>query len=107
MIFEVVGAPGMIQRCIDMSPYGARIVVVGVCMQPDTIVPVDAIQKAVDLSFCYGYSREDWAYILTMIEQRRLDPSPIVTSTVGFPDFPETFEKLKGPTDQLKVLLRP
>ena len=107
VIIEVVGAPGMIKRCIDMASYGTRIVVVGVCMQPDTIVPVDAILKAIELSFCYGYSREDWAFIISMIEQGRIDPSPIVTSTVGFDEFSETFETLKKPGEQLKVLLVP
>jgi (R,R)-butanediol dehydrogenase/meso-butanediol dehydrogenase/diacetyl reductase len=107
VIVEVVGAPGMIQRCIDMAPRGARIVVVGVCMQPDTIVPVVAIQKALDISFCYGYTREDWAFIVSMIEQGRIDPSTIVTAKVGFAEFSETFEMLKKPSDQLKVLLVP
>lgn len=107
VIVEVVGAPGMIQRCIDMAPRNARIVVIGVCMQPDTIVPVVAIQKALDISFCYGYSREDWAFIVSMIEQGRIDPSSIVTAKVGFAEFAETFEMLKKPSDQLKVLLVP
>lgn len=105
VIVEAVGAPGMIQHCIDIAPHRARIVVIGVCMQPDTIVPVEAIQKALDLSFCYGYSRDDWVFIVSMIEQERIDPSPIVTSKVGFADFPDTFEMLKKPSDQLKVLL--
>jgi (R,R)-butanediol dehydrogenase/meso-butanediol dehydrogenase/diacetyl reductase len=39
VIFECVGVPGMIQQCIGIAPTFSKIVVVGVCDQPDTFMP--------------------------------------------------------------------
>ena len=37
LVFECVGAPGLVQSLAEDSPVGTRIVVVGVCMQTDHI----------------------------------------------------------------------
>jgi threonine dehydrogenase-like Zn-dependent dehydrogenase len=39
VVFECVGIPGMINSIIEQAPLRARIVVVGVTMEPDTIQP--------------------------------------------------------------------
>jgi (R,R)-butanediol dehydrogenase/meso-butanediol dehydrogenase/diacetyl reductase len=36
VIFEAVGIPGMIQKCIEMADPGIRIVVVGMCQESDS-----------------------------------------------------------------------
>ena len=40
LIFECVGAPGVLQALAEAAPAGARIVVAGVCMQTDHIEPL-------------------------------------------------------------------
>src|SRR3954469_6259920 len=40
VIFEGVGVPGVIDQLIAGAPLASRVVVVGVCMQPDRIRPV-------------------------------------------------------------------
>ncbi|KHK89158.1 zinc-dependent alcohol dehydrogenase [Novosphingobium malaysiense] len=107
VIIEAVGAPGMIQHCIDIAGYGTRIAVVGVCMHPDTFKPATAIRKAVELIFCMGYDRADWIDIISLLERKVIDPSPIVTAQIGFDEFPDRFEALKLPGSDLKVLLTP
>jgi len=41
-IFECVGVPGVLQQMFEKVPRDARVVVVGVCMEPDTIEPCSA-----------------------------------------------------------------
>src|SRR5581483_413981 len=38
VIFECVGAPGLLRQCIDIAPVHGRIVVVGVCQHEDAIL---------------------------------------------------------------------
>jgi len=45
VIFECVGLPGVIQQVIDGAPAGARVVIVGVCMQTDQFEPFFGIVK--------------------------------------------------------------
>ena len=60
-IFECVGVPGLLQQMFEKAPRDARIVVVGVCMEPDTIEPMFGIVKELSLQFVLGYTPEEFA----------------------------------------------
>ena len=45
VVFECVGVPGMLQGIIQAIPRHGLIVVVGVCMQPDQILPAIATDR--------------------------------------------------------------
>jgi (R,R)-butanediol dehydrogenase/meso-butanediol dehydrogenase/diacetyl reductase len=107
VIFECVGVPGLLQECILTAPVRGRIVVVGVCMQPDTIMPGLAILKEVALKFVVGYLKQDFAFTLEMLDAERIDPQPMITSTVGLDRLPEAFEALRTTKTECKVLLEP
>jgi (R,R)-butanediol dehydrogenase/meso-butanediol dehydrogenase/diacetyl reductase len=107
LVFECVGNPGLIQQCIMLAPPRARVVVVGVCMAPDTIVPGMAIVKELSLDFVVAYRRADFAFTLDMLGSGRIDSKPMITDRVGFDTFPAAFEALRRPTTQCKVLLQP
>ena len=106
-IFECVGVPGLLQQCIGLAPRRARIVVAGVCMQPDTIVPVAASVKALCLQFVSYYRRGDFALTLDMLGAGRIDPFPMVTDRIGLDALPEAFEALRTPQHQCKVIVEP
>jgi (R,R)-butanediol dehydrogenase/meso-butanediol dehydrogenase/diacetyl reductase len=107
IVFECVGVPGLLQECIMMAPARAKIVVVGVCMQPDTIFPVLAILKELSLHFVIGYHRDDFGFTLDMLETERIACQAMITDRVGFDGFSAAFEALKKPTTQCKVILNP
>ena len=105
VIVEAVGAPGMIQHCIQLAPSGCRIIVVGACMEPDTILPSMAISKDLEISFTCGYDMEDFKFALDMAGKGRIDPGILITHRVSLEDLPKAFEALKTPTDQCKVMM--
>ena len=107
IIFECVGAPGMIQKCVDLTrPFG-RVVVVGVCMVEDKMVPISAIFKEVNIQFILGYARPDWRLVLDLLVAGRIDPRPMITDVVSLEQLPDAFEALRKPTTQIKVMVRP
>jgi 2-desacetyl-2-hydroxyethyl bacteriochlorophyllide A dehydrogenase len=107
IIFECVGAPGMIQKCVDITrPFG-RMVVVGVCMAEDKMVPISAIFKEVNVQFILGYARPDWRLVLDLLVSGRIDPRPMITDVVSLEQLPDAFEALRKPTTQIKVMVRP
>jgi 2-desacetyl-2-hydroxyethyl bacteriochlorophyllide A dehydrogenase len=107
VIFECIGIPGMIQKCIDASrPFG-RIAVVGVCMSEDTLTPISGIFKEINIQFVLGYARPDWHFVLDLLRSGRIDPGKMITHVIGLDELPETFEALRKPTTQIKVLVRP
>ena len=107
VIFECVGVPGMIGEAINLAPRGGRIVIVGVCAKPDQFLPLPAIMKELQLQFVLAYRKGDFELIAHLLASDRIDPSPMLTRTVGFDDFPSAFEGLRQPQDQCKIMLDP
>ena len=107
IVFDCVGVPGSQQLAMDYAPTNGRIVVAGVCMQPDRIVPVKAITKELTVAYVYMYGRKDFALAIEMLDRGRIDASAMLTGEVGFSDFPAAFDSLRSDKSQCKVLLRP
>jgi threonine dehydrogenase-like Zn-dependent dehydrogenase len=107
VIFECVGAKGLIQQCIDLSRPRGKIVVVGVLMMEDVIVPISGILKEVDIQFVLGYVDEDFGIVLDALAKKTFDAKPMVSDVVGFAELPAAFEALRKPKQQIKVLIRP
>ncbi len=107
LVFDAVGVPGSMQVAIDYAPIDGRVVVVGLCMTPDSFKPADALIKEIDISFCFVYDKSDFEFAIDMMAQNRIDAADLVSHTVGFDTFPDAFEALKTPSDQIKVMLEP
>ncbi|MEP5765690.1 MAG: zinc-binding dehydrogenase [Halieaceae bacterium] len=106
MIFECVGLPGLMQQCIEIAPRHSTIVPVGVCEQPDTILPFLALVKELQFQFAIAYTRDDFETVIAMLAQGRIDASAMVTDIVSLEEMPEAFEALRTPSHQCKVLTR-
>jgi threonine dehydrogenase-like Zn-dependent dehydrogenase len=107
VIFECVGVPGMIDGVIGAAPLNSRVVVVGVCMGEDTLRPVMAISKEVDMRFVFGYTPLEFRDSLHMLADGRVDGSPLITGTVGLDGVATAFEVLGNPESHAKVLIDP
>jgi len=107
LIFECVGVPGLLQQCISLAPRNGKLVIAGICMAPDTIVPVAAAVKQLEIQFVSYYRRQDFALTLDMLGASRIDPQPMVTQRIDLAGLPDAFEALRTPVDQCKVIVEP
>lgn len=107
VVFECVGAPGVLQTLIERCPPHAQILVAGVCMETDRIEPSLAINKQIELKFVLGYSPEEFAQTLHDIAEGIIPVAPMVTSEVPLDAVPAAFEALANPEAQVKVLVKP
>src|SRR6202011_1144018 len=107
VIFECVGVPGVIDQIITSAPLFSRVVVVGVCMQPDRIRPVMAINKEIDLRFVLGYSPLEFRDTLHMLAEGKVNPAPLITGVVGLPGVSGAFDALADPEVHAKILIDP
>jgi threonine dehydrogenase-like Zn-dependent dehydrogenase len=105
--FECVGVPGVIDQMMVSAPRGSRIVVVGVCMEPDTIHPLRGISKELNLQFVLGYDAEEFAATLRHIAEGVIPAAPLVTGTVGVAGVAGAFEALASPERHAKILVEP
>jgi len=104
VVFECVGVEGTLQEAIDVVARQGRIIVVGVCMRPDSIRPMAGITKHVTLQFVLGYSADEYAEALAALADGSIDTAPMVTRNVTLDELPATFLSLANPRD-CKVVL--
>ncbi|GAC1444760.1 MAG: zinc-binding dehydrogenase [Mycobacteriales bacterium] len=107
VIFECVGVPGMLESIITSAPLSARVIVAGVCMTPDTLRPVMAVNKEIDLRFVVGYSPLEFRDTLHMLADGNITAAPIITGTVGLDGVENAFNALSDPETHAKILIDP
>jgi threonine dehydrogenase-like Zn-dependent dehydrogenase len=107
VIFECVGVPGMLEQVVSSAPLFSRVVVVGVCMQPDQLRPAVAINKEIDLRFVLGYTPPEFLETLQLLARGKVDAAPVVTGLVGLPGVDEAFTALGDPEVHAKIIIDP
>jgi threonine dehydrogenase-like Zn-dependent dehydrogenase len=107
VIYEAVGVPGMIDAAIAAAPRGARLLVVGVCMEVDMIRPMLGIAKEIDIGFALGYTPIEFSGTLQSIAEGELDVEPLITGSVDLEGVPGAFKELANPEAHCKILVEP
>ena len=107
VVFEAIGVPGIIDGALRDAPPASRVVVVGVCMEPDSITPFFGISKELNIQFCFGYDPMEFAGTLRSIAEGDIDVAPIITGEVDLDGVPGAFAELARPDKHCKILVRP
>src|SRR5262245_59133870 len=107
VVFECVGVPGVLDQLMGAAPRGTRIIVVGVCMESDTIHPMLGISKELNIQFVLGYTADEFAQTLAHIAEGALPAGPLITGTVGVNGVAPAFTELASPERHAKILVEP
>ena len=107
VVFECVGAPGVIESIIQGAPLFSRVVVVGVCVGADRFTPAMAINKEIDLRFVLAYTPLEFRDTLKMLSEGKIDPRPLITGTVGLAGVEAAFAALSDADAHAKILIDP
>ncbi len=107
VVFEAVGIPGIIDDVMRRARHGTRLVVVGVCMQPDTVHPFFASVKELNVQFVVTYDAKEFADSLRAIAEGDIDVTPVITGDVGLEDVGAAFDDLADPERHCKILVTP
>jgi threonine dehydrogenase-like Zn-dependent dehydrogenase len=107
VVFEAIGVPGIIDDILRRAPAQSRVVVVGVCMEPDAVTPFFAIAKELNLQFVLGYDPLEFAASLRSIAEGEVDVAPMVTAEVGLDGVGWAFDALGDPEAHCKIVVTP
>lgn len=105
LVFECIGVKSTLESAISMVATLGRVVVLGVCMEPDEITPVRCIFKEITVSFVLGYNDAEFQETINALSQGKIDPRPMVTDVIGVDQVPEMFAALRKPGGQAKVIV--
>jgi 2-desacetyl-2-hydroxyethyl bacteriochlorophyllide A dehydrogenase len=107
VVFEAVGVPGVINDVFRRAPRGGRLIVAGVCMEPDTVLPLFAAAKEINVQFVFAYDPAEFAESLRAIAEGEIDVGPLITREVGLDGVGAAFDELAKPDTQCKILVTP
>lgn len=107
IVFECVGAPGVIQQILEGVPPNSRVVVVGVCLTVDTIEPVFAVNKMMTIKFVLGYTPNEFRESLQHIASAKINVRPMITARVGLSGVLQAFQDLQNPMQHAKIIVDP
>lgn len=107
VVFEAIGVPGIINDAMRDAPPQTRVVVAGVCMETDTMVPFYGIGKELQINFVVGYDPMEFGESLRSIAEGVYDVSPMMTGSVGLDGVAGAFADLGDPDEHCKIIVTP
>jgi (R,R)-butanediol dehydrogenase/meso-butanediol dehydrogenase/diacetyl reductase len=105
LVFECIGVKSTLESAIHMVATLGRVVVLGVCMEPDEITPLRCIFKEITVSFVLGYNDAEFQETIDALATDKIDPRPMVTDVIGVDQVPEMFQALRKPGGRAKVIV--
>jgi threonine dehydrogenase-like Zn-dependent dehydrogenase len=107
VVFEAIGVPGIIDEALRLAPAHSRIVVVGVCMERDTVTPFYGIPKELSIQFSFCYDPMEFAESLRSIAEGELNVARMITGEIDLDGVPGAFADLAHPDEHCKILVTP
>jgi threonine dehydrogenase-like Zn-dependent dehydrogenase len=107
VVFECVGAPGLVQQLVETCEMWTRIYVAGAWYTGDTINCTDAARKGVTLHFGGGPLPDDWYGTLDAVCEGRLDPLPSVGEVIGLDDVPAALDLARKAQGPPRIIVHP
>ncbi|MGV0581837.1 zinc-binding dehydrogenase [Mycolicibacterium elephantis] len=107
VIFECVGANGLLQTIVDSCEFLARVYVAGGWYDAGTIDCTAASHKGVTIQFGGGPHPQDWYGTLDAVVDGRLDPSPSIGRTIGLDEVPEAIDQVRKGQGPPRVVVHP
>jgi len=107
VVFEAIGVPGILNDILRAAPRRARVVVVGVCMENDTVNPYFGAVKELSVQFVFGYEPAEFARSLRALAEGEIDVAPLVTARIPLDRVSWAFDALSDPEQHCKIIIEP
>ncbi|MDP9166904.1 MAG: zinc-binding dehydrogenase [Actinomycetota bacterium] len=107
VIFECVGAAGLIQKIVESADMATRIYCAGGWYTGDTLDITTATRQGVSIQFGGGPMPQDWYGTLDAIAAGRLDPLPSVGRVIGLDGVPEALDQARRSDGPPRIVVHP
>jgi threonine dehydrogenase-like Zn-dependent dehydrogenase len=107
VVFECVGAAGLIQHLVESAEMATRIYCAGGWYTADTLDITTATRQGVTIQFGGGPHPQDWYGTLEAIAEGRLDPLPSVGSVIGLDEVPAALDLARKSAGPPRIIVHP
>jgi threonine dehydrogenase-like Zn-dependent dehydrogenase len=107
VVFECVGAVGLIDQIVKEADFYTRIYCAGGWYTGDTLNITEATRQGLTLRFGGGPMPEDWYGVLDAVVEGRLDPMPSVGRIIGLDEVPDAIDQVRKGQGPPRVVVHP
>jgi threonine dehydrogenase-like Zn-dependent dehydrogenase len=107
VIYECVGADGLLQRIVEECPPGSRIFAAGGWYTGDVLNITTATKKGVSIQFGGAPGAEAWYGTLDAVLSGRLDPRPSIGMVVGLDGVPDAIDLARKAQGPPRIIVHP
>ena len=107
VVFECVGAAGLIQNIVESAEMGTRIYCAGGWYTGDTLDITTATRQGVTIQFGGGPHPQDWYGTLDAIASGRLDPLPSVGKIITLDEVPDALDMARRSDGPPRIVVHP
>ena len=107
VVFECVGAAGLIQNIVESAEMATRIYCAGGWYTGDTLNITTATRQGVTIQFGGGPHPQDWYGTLDAIAAGRLDPLPSVGKIIGLDEVPDALDLARKSDGPPRIIVHP
>ena len=105
VVFECIGVKSTLGAAIHTVGRHGQVVVIGVCMEADSIYPLSCIMKEVRIDFAMAYTRGEFQETIDALSSGRIEATPMITDVIDIGQVPDMFAALKRPGTRAKVMV--
>ena len=105
IVFECIGVKSTLGSAIHLAGRHGQVVVIGVCMEADSIYPLTCLMKEVSIDFALAYTRAEFQETIDALATGRIDATPMITDIIAVEEVPEMFAALRQPGSRAKVMV--
>ncbi|OBK71714.1 zinc-binding dehydrogenase [Mycobacterium sp. 1274761.0] len=107
VVFECVGAPGLINSLVKEADFYTRIYCAGGWYTGDTLDITEATRQGLTLRFGGGPMPEDWYGVLDAVVAERLNPMPSIGRIIGLDEVPAALDEARRSVGPPRVVVHP
>ena len=107
VVFECVGAAGLIQQIVRVRRHGHPDLLRRGWYTGDSLNITDATRQGVTIQFGGGPHPQDWYGTLDAIAAGRLDPMPSVGAVIGLDEVPDALDSARKSDGPPRIVVHP
>jgi (R,R)-butanediol dehydrogenase / meso-butanediol dehydrogenase / diacetyl reductase len=106
-VIECIGVPGVLAKALEHVKPRGTVIVSGLCLKSDSIIPGLSVFKEVRIQMAVGYSIADFTASLDAVSADPAIPRNMISESILLEQLPQRFEALRTERHACKVLVDP
>ncbi|MBL4585423.1 MAG: zinc-binding dehydrogenase [Pseudomonadales bacterium] len=107
VVFECVGAVGLLQQICSQTPAHSRVIVAGLCTAQDSFMPIEALRKELSIQYVFYYEAPEFEDALNALADGTIRWQAWLSAKVGLNGIADAFELLQNPETHAKIIIEP